>query len=346
MNWLRKIVSGKRRRLKKDNFDLDITYITRRILAMSFPAVGLEKMYRNSMPDVISYLDKNHGGHYKIYNMSGRTYDTSKFNGIVENYEWEDHHPPQIKILFKSCHSMYQFLLEDEENVIVVHWNAGKGRTGTSISWFLIYSGLSSTAEDAMKYYGRKRFSTGKGVTQPSQKRYIEYFEQIYKGKIKSPTKRLLKSLSFKGVPFLNGYAAKMYFEILDVKTMQVVYSSKYANMVKYEFFGEHLDRLQCYELLPADDIDMMLSGDMLFKIRNGYGFNQNTLWRFSVNFSFLKTLFEQTKSDLDPSQFKKDNRFPDYFTISLLTERGCAIWDVSIFIKFIVISQDDTLIN
>lgn len=134
MNWLRKIVSGKRRRLVKDNYNLDITYITRRVLAMSFPASGIEKMYRNAMSDVISYLDKNHGGHYKIYNMSGRSYDTSKFNGEVENYDWEDHHPPQIGVLFESCHSMYKYLLEDDDNIIVVHCNAGKGRTGTSIA--------------------------------------------------------------------------------------------------------------------------------------------------------------------------------------------------------------------
>ncbi|CAI2382612.1 unnamed protein product [Moneuplotes crassus] len=330
MNWLRKIVSGKRRRLKKDNYDLDITYITRRIIAMSFPAVGFEKMYRNAMSDVVTYLDQNHGGHYRVYNMSGRTYDYSKFHGEVESYPWEDHHPPNIDILFKSCHSMYEYLLKNNENVIVVHCNAGKGRTGTSISCFLIYSGLSATAEDAMTYYGRKRFSTGKGVTQPSQKRYIKYFEQIYKAKVKSPEKKLMKSLSFKGVPFLNGDNAKIYFEIVDTKTMDVVYSSKQANMVKYSFFGQHLDMLQCYELLPADDIDLILSGDLIFKIRNGYGFGNSVLCRFSINSSFLGSQIDLTKQELDPNHFKKDTRFPEYFNICLRTEKGCPDCDSS----------------
>lgn len=221
MNWLRKIVSGKRRRLVKDNYNLDITYITRRVLAMSFPASGFEKMYRNAMSDVISYLDKNHEGHYKIYNMSGRSYDTSKFNGEVENYDWEDHHPPQIGVLFESCHSMYKYLLEDDDNIIVVHCNAGKGRTGTSIAWFLMYSGLSTNAEDAIKYYGRKRFSHGHGVTQPSQIRYIEYFEQVLKGVVKCPVRKNIKSLFFWGVPWLSGATAKLYFEIVDAKSMK-----------------------------------------------------------------------------------------------------------------------------
>ena len=52
MNWLRKIVSGKRRRFQDDNYNLDITYITGRVLAMSFPAQGIESFYRNSIENV------------------------------------------------------------------------------------------------------------------------------------------------------------------------------------------------------------------------------------------------------------------------------------------------------
>jgi phosphatidylinositol-3,4,5-trisphosphate 3-phosphatase/dual-specificity protein phosphatase PTEN len=55
MNWLRKIVSGKRRRFQDDNYNLDITYITGRVLAMSFPAQGIEKFYRNSIENVNFY---------------------------------------------------------------------------------------------------------------------------------------------------------------------------------------------------------------------------------------------------------------------------------------------------
>lgn len=60
---------------------------------------------------------------------------------------------------------MYQFLYEDKDNVIVVHCNAGKGRTGTAISCFLLYTGLVNSAEDAIRYYGIKRFKHGVGVT-------------------------------------------------------------------------------------------------------------------------------------------------------------------------------------
>ena len=64
MNWIRKKVSGKRNRLIQGDFNLDITYITERVLAMSFPATGFAVMYRNKQSDVIRYLEETHGGHY------------------------------------------------------------------------------------------------------------------------------------------------------------------------------------------------------------------------------------------------------------------------------------------
>ena len=66
------------------------------------------------------------------------------------------------------------------DNIVIVNCNAGKGRTGTSIACFLMYSGLSENAEDAITYYGWQRFEHGRGVTQPSQLRYIRYFEKVY----------------------------------------------------------------------------------------------------------------------------------------------------------------------
>jgi phosphatidylinositol-3,4,5-trisphosphate 3-phosphatase/dual-specificity protein phosphatase PTEN len=45
-------VSGKRNRYQDDQYNLDITYITQRVLAMSFPAQGFESLYRNDIDNV------------------------------------------------------------------------------------------------------------------------------------------------------------------------------------------------------------------------------------------------------------------------------------------------------
>ena len=42
MNYFRKLVSGHRRRFQFKNYDLDITYVTKRVVGMSFPAKGIE----------------------------------------------------------------------------------------------------------------------------------------------------------------------------------------------------------------------------------------------------------------------------------------------------------------
>ena len=50
---IRKIVSGKRNRFENDKYNLDITYITQRVLGMSFPASsGTQKFYRNNINKV------------------------------------------------------------------------------------------------------------------------------------------------------------------------------------------------------------------------------------------------------------------------------------------------------
>ena len=57
-NFFRGVVSKKKKRLVDESrvgdapFNLDLTYITPRIIAMGFPSVGVEASYRNPMHEV------------------------------------------------------------------------------------------------------------------------------------------------------------------------------------------------------------------------------------------------------------------------------------------------------
>jgi protein-tyrosine phosphatase len=48
-------------------------------------------------------------------------------------------------------------MIENGSNVVVIHCKAGKGRTGTAICCYLIYSGRFMTADEALDYYAKKK---------------------------------------------------------------------------------------------------------------------------------------------------------------------------------------------
>lgn len=59
MDFVRKLVSGKRRRFQDGQYDLDISYITSRVIAMSYPGIGyMEHTYRNPVAAVITFFIK------------------------------------------------------------------------------------------------------------------------------------------------------------------------------------------------------------------------------------------------------------------------------------------------
>ena len=59
------------------------SYISPRIIAMSYPAQGIEAVYRNKLKDVAQLLESKHKDKYSIINVSDKSYDTSFFKNQV-----------------------------------------------------------------------------------------------------------------------------------------------------------------------------------------------------------------------------------------------------------------------
>ncbi|KAL2609129.1 hypothetical protein R1flu_027702 [Riccia fluitans] len=177
---VRHYVSAKKRRFQKNGFDLDLTYITRRIIAMGYPAEGTEGLFRNPLSEVARFLTCYHEKHFKVINLcSERDYNPAKLGGNVERIPLDDHQIAPLSDMLKYCRIADEWLSQDENNVLVTHCKAGKGRSGLMICAYLLYTSLCPSPQKALHFFAEKRTKNGKGVTIPSQKRYVGYFHDL-----------------------------------------------------------------------------------------------------------------------------------------------------------------------
>jgi len=63
--------------------ELDVSYITSRLIVMSYPAEGVESAIKNHIDDVREFLDTHHADSYAVYNLSNRCYRAAKFQNRV-----------------------------------------------------------------------------------------------------------------------------------------------------------------------------------------------------------------------------------------------------------------------
>ena len=189
-NILKRLVSKKKRRLQNEFFDLDMSYITERVIGMGFPSTGCETIYRNSLEETRNFLDKYHK-EYKIYNLcieKGRIYPKNNFNNKkVGLFPFNDHAPCPIKLILDFCVDICLYLSSNPKGVAAIHCKAGKGRTGVMIVCYLVFTGLCQTVDDALVHYAKQRTLNNRGVTIASQIRYIKYFESFLCANFEKP---------------------------------------------------------------------------------------------------------------------------------------------------------------
>ena len=111
----------------------------------------------------------------------------------------------------------------DDKNIAYIHCDDGKGNTGTLISCYLLFCRFADSAESAILYYANKRFRDSTVVNQPSQLRYIYYFEQVLKSKTYIPKRIVVDKIFLESLPkFKNKF--KIMTMINDVKTENLLF--------------------------------------------------------------------------------------------------------------------------
>ena len=198
-NFFKRLVSKQKRRFQDSDFDLDMSYITEKVIAMGFPSTGVETMYRNSLSDIIKFFHIRHNDNVKVYNLcleKDRIYNKNVFpNQKVGLFPATDHNPSPIKLILEFCIDICLYLIKNPEGVAAVHCKAGKGRTGVMICSYLVFSGLCQSSEKAFRYYARVRTKNNTGVTIASQKRYIKYFETFLQANFYPPYINLIPKI-------------------------------------------------------------------------------------------------------------------------------------------------------
>jgi phosphatidylinositol-3,4,5-trisphosphate 3-phosphatase/dual-specificity protein phosphatase PTEN len=312
--YIKSLVSKAKTRFCYDGFDLDLTYITSRIVAMGLPSTSLEGIYRNNMDDVKRFFNTRHKNHYKVYNLcEEKTYpkDTFYKQGY---YPFVDHEAPPLTLLIPFCKDAKQFLDENEQNIVAIHCKAGKGRTGTFVCCLLIYMNYFETADECLAYYGIMRTGDGRGVTIPSQIRYVHYFEDMLKKKIDptmNPRRIVIRKIKMISIPGFSrvGWSCSPTFTIENGGT-----SYKYFDYIKKrETFSLSMNEVEFHLGVGGYEV----GGDVKITFFNvGIIGNRDKIFKFWFHTNFLPNYnrFELSKleidkacQDLDCKNFKDD---------------------------------------
>ncbi|XP_028282630.1 tensin-3-like isoform X2 [Parambassis ranga] len=302
--------------MMEEGYELDLTYITERIIAVSFPRACSEEIYLHNLKDVTRMLKSKHADNYLIINLSERRHDLTKMNPKILDTGWPDLHAPPLDKICTICKAMESWLNADPLHVAVIHCRGGKGRIGVVISSFVHFTDVSASADQALDRFAMRKYYDDKvsALMTPSQKRYVWILNSLLSGSMKINASPLfLHCVILHGIPNFDATrVCRPYMKVY--QGMQAVYSSGV-----YHIGLGHRDRV-CITLEPAQ----LLKGDIMIKCyhKSDITSEREVIFRLQFHTGAVQgynLMFE--KEDMEIAN--KDSRFPDYGKVELVFSEG-----------------------
>ncbi|XP_053248095.1 putative tyrosine-protein phosphatase auxilin isoform X3 [Podarcis raffonei] len=215
--------------------ELDISYITSRIIVMSFPGEGVELGFRNHIDDVRTFLDTRHPDHYTVFNLSPKSYRTTRFHNRVSECSWPIRQAPSLHNLYAVCKNMHNWLQQNPKNVCVIHCMDGRVASAVLVSAMFCFCHLFSNPIPALQLLNSKRPGI---VLWPSHRRYVGYICDLIADKPIQPHCKPLtiKSVLFSPVPCFNKQrtGCRPFCDILIGETRIFTTSQEYERMKEF----------------------------------------------------------------------------------------------------------------
>ncbi|XP_063144925.1 tensin-1 isoform X11 [Candoia aspera] len=300
----------------EDTCELDLVYVTERIIAVNFASLSEEQTFCSNLKEVAQMLKSKHGDSYLLLNLSERRHDISKLHSKVLDFGWPDLHTPALEKICSICKAMDTWLNADPHNVVVLHNKGNRGRTGVVIAAYMHYSNISASADQALDRFAMKRFYEDKVIPagQPSQKRYVHYFSGLLSGTIKMNNKPLfLHHVIMHGIPnFESKGGCRPFLKIY--QAMQPVYTSGIYNVQ-----GDSQTSI-CITIEPG----LLLKGDILLKCyhKEFHSPTRDVIFRVQFHTCAIHDLaIVFNKEDLDDAF--RDERFPEYGKVEFVFSYG-----------------------
>ncbi|MEQ2276907.1 hypothetical protein XENORESO_014380, partial [Xenotaenia resolanae] len=291
---------------------IDLTYITERIISIICSSACPEDLYLQNLKKIIPMLESKHGHNYMLITLSQKHDVLTKMTHKVFNTGWLDLLAPSLDQIFNVCTAMENWLQGNPKHVLVLHCRGDRGRLGVLVASYIHFTNMSASADLSLDHFAMRKFYNDKlsALMIPSQKRYVWMVGSMLKGGLRmNHSQSFLLCVVLCGLPKIRPDEGCCLF-LKVYQSLQAVCTSPV-----YHVNAAQTDRLYIV-LQPAQ----LLKGDIMVVCydKNKQSVSRQVVFRLQFHTGLVVGhSLSFCKADLDCAA--EDSCFPDDGKVELL---------------------------